>query len=108
MTPNFETWLAKQYTPWRERSAKMLGSPVPTDIAALQQEQQELEPMYSDAEDFKAMAEYYAKAEPGITTLGKARVVWAVADTAGRCRVISSRAFKVAQQLKAQSPSRPA
>ena len=106
MTEDFETWISR-YLGWRKLAVAMTSLPIPTDPAALSQEQQELEPLYSYAEEFRATAEYHARAAVEDKRAKRARIAWAQEDTAGRCRVIASRAMKVAQQVKMQETTRP-
>ena len=101
---SFDAWLPV-YLSWRGRSIETTGHALPTDLALLHREQQELEPMYSAAESYRADAEFYAREAVDTKNKIRARIVWALEDSAGRCRVITSRAFKVAQQIKMQDKS---
>lgn len=113
----FSTWLAT-YIEFRTRAATVLKVPLGSEVAVLQRDSQELEPLLWEAEEFRAMAEgYYYKAKvKGTDTLiaggwargsafevSKARAykeLWARENSRGLCRVIESRAFKCAQHLK--------
>jgi NhaP-type Na+/H+ and K+/H+ antiporter len=103
---DFEAWLIK-YMAFRQKANAVTDQPIPTDLVLLHQEAQELEALYSKAESFRADAEFFNRQSIENKQAKRARIVWALEDTAGRCRVIASRAMKVAQQVKIQDGQAP-
>lgn len=106
MSADFDAWLVR-YMAFRKEAATLTDKALPIDLAQLQREAQELEPLYSRAEGFRADAEFYSRQSVELKEAKRARIVWAVEDSAGRCRVLSSRAMKVAQQVKIQDAAAP-
>jgi hypothetical protein len=113
----FDEWLA-DYLVFKARAAKIVGQPISSEPAVLQYESQVLEPLRWEAEEHRASAvsRYYAAKMVNAEKLTAAgwpkssvfeaakcqanRQLWARMNTEGLCKVIESRAFKIAQHLK--------
>lgn len=105
MEKPFESWLG-EYLEFRSRATKNLRGSVATDMAPLQQEQAQLEPLLWEAEEHRALAEFYMREAVDDKLARRARRVWALEHSKGLCHVIGSRAMKVAQRIKEQSNKR--
>ena len=113
----FAQWLV-DYMAFRKKAAKLLSKSLPSEQAELLYEAQELEPLRWEAENYRAASHafyYRSKAFKSMELTAKGRAastidsqakasshmeLWAREDSEGLCRVISSRAFAVAQHLK--------
>jgi len=118
----FSDWLTS-YLAFRARAAKLLGQRLPSDLAGLQHESQELEPLRWEAEEAAALAESYyqtakvAEAERLVAQgfakglaweAAKARCtreLWARLNSVAVVKTVDSRSMKVAQHLKLLAPS---
>lgn len=113
----FAQWM-QEYLAFKKKAGKILAQPLPGEQGQLMFESQELEPLRWEAETHRATAiafYYRAKAFKSMELTAKNRAasaiapeakaaahmeLWAREDSEGLCRVISSRAFAVAQHLK--------
>jgi hypothetical protein len=113
----FAQWM-DDYVAFRKKAAIILSRSLPSEQAQLLYEAQELEPLRWEAESFRAASHAYyyrSKAFKRMDAIAKSRPpstieteikaashqeLWAREDSEGTCRVISSRAFAVAQHLK--------
>ena len=113
----FDEWMA-DYLKFRSKAAVLLSKPISSEVGQLQKESQDLEPLAWEAEEHRAFAEshYYQAKSEGAEQLAKEgwpkssvyeaakaksfRQIWARENTAGLCKVITSRSMKVAQHLK--------